>query len=213
MNKFRSPSGVAVRSALWYVKVAVFALLATAGLIFVALALQKNPEGHPVVVAKKDMEAGQEADPTGFRVLSVPKKAVPARAVTSLQRIEQVPLVRDIPANTILTEDLLDADGTRTPAKGFSHVAVALDDAPKFLEVGDEVEVWGEEPGCDLGDCPVVMLSTPALVTAIEKGSGSSFDPHEATNVYLQVRYANVGKVLQAAKGGSIQFVLRPAAR
>lgn len=202
-----------VRGAFWYVKVALGALLATAGVIFVVLALQGTPEGLPVVVAKKDLEAGAPAEMRDFRVLHLPKQAIPVGAITDLQRVGGEPLVRDLPAGTVLTQETLDSDGWKTLPQGFSQVAVHLRDPPKFLEVGDEIEVWGEEAGCEVGDCPVVLLSAPAILTALERGSAGGFDPEEQATAHLQVRYADVGKVLQAAEGGSIHFVTRSATR
>ena len=204
-----NPRAHQVRGALWYAKVTVAALLALAGIMFAFLALQPNPSGVPVLVTKRDLTAGETPVASDFRVVQVPKDAVPSTALASFEATEGAPVRRDVEARTVVTEEMVATSGAGVLPRGFSQVAVVPPSAGQLLEVGDEVEVWGEELGCENTECPIVKLTAPAVVVLIEEASTGAFEPEQSSVLHLQIPSRDVGKVLQAAKGGSIHFVLR----
>ena len=197
-----------VRGALWYAKVTVGALLALAGIVFAFLALQPNPSGVPVLVAKRDLVAGETTMPEDFRVVQVPQSASPASALATFEGLEDAPIRRDVEARTIITSDMVGSGGGALP-RGFSQVAVTSPRAAQHLGVGYDVVVWGEELGCADTECPIVRLTSSAKVVLVEEPATSTFEAEQAPVLHLWVSSSDVGKVLQAAKGGSIHFVLR----
>ena len=178
--------------------------------VFAVLALRPPNPGTAVVVSKSDLAANEPVARSQLRLVALPDEAVPIGAIEDIQNaVEQQP-PQQIPSGTVLTQSLLGTDGVaRNTPPGYATTVLSLDPASVFMNAGDVVEIWGTAGDCEQDTCPVGRIADNVHVLSISEPPANSFSGESPTLVTLSLKSGDVGKVLQAAAGGNIHFVVR----
>lgn len=189
---------------------ALFALAATAGVVFAVLALRPVPEGEPVVVAKQDISPGATVQRGDVRVIALPPQAIPQGALLDPEdALGQVPTLA-IPAGTVLTENLVGSNAQSSVIPpGFAQTVVVVDEATAFVTPGDRIEIWGVDPACQAEQCELSRIAQDVAVVSVHETGGGGFASERHVGVTLILRAVDVGAVLQNAQMGGVHFVLR----
>lgn len=171
--------------------------------LLVGVALPVPPTGVPVLVAARDLGAGDQIQPADLRTSSVapvlaaaggtadPGSVVGQRLATPIGAGEPVTTTRLVPAGVL---------GRLAPGTRALHVPLPDAGLTTVLRAGDRVDVVATADGAGVaGD--LVVLSVDAVPQGGQWGLGASGDG-SSRGVLLAVPQGSVGAVVRAALGG-----------
>lgn len=211
----RTPARVALRRRVRVRRLLASAAVGLATWVVIGAALPAPPAGVPVLVAARDLPAGDALKPADVRLRSVdpglaaagglsdPGQVAGQRLAAPVAAGEAVTSTRLVPAGVIAR---LDA-GHRAV-----HVPLADGSLGEFVRAGDRVDVVRAADGVRVA-ADLVVLSVDAAGAA----TGGRWDLGNTTSgagVLLAVPDPVVGRVVQAAVGaaraGGVHLAVRP---
>ncbi|MDP9801174.1 hypothetical protein J2S49_001250 [Arcanobacterium wilhelmae] len=165
-----------MRAALWRWRYVLLAVVLAIGAQSAVTAVSgEGPQTVRVVVAARDITAGQVASSKDLAFAEVPPSFA-EKLVTDLKVVEGKHLVAPVPQGApVLREQVLDSGFTKNAPPGSVIAAVPLVDSGDLLEVGAQVSLYA--PASDLEKDPQARLvaQKATIVGKAVKNSGSTF--------------------------------------
>ncbi len=204
-----SKNMVSFTSTLWrHGKLLLILLTLIVASAFAVLGLRPSPEGIPVYVAAKDLQAGSLLEPGSTTVVLVPQSAVSDNVVTPPAPLEGLAITRDASARTLITTDLVLPEDAELPS-GYSRITLSVPGAAAKVTVGEMVDVWGLSHLCELESCrPTVLSRDVRILDLNQESSGVLSGIDNLTQITLLMRSADVAAVLHTNATGTLHFVL-----
>lgn len=203
-----------VRALLWRWRWVIVALLVGVLIQSVLASISAhNPRTTPVVVASKDLSAGEVLTTANLRLAPVPTKLAPAAALTNIAAAAGETIVAPLPAGApIFAEQLFTSAFAASPPAGTVITAIQLDDTATLamLQPGTKLQLYS--PPDDTAETSAArLIADNALVVAVRAEAKSGGILRENANkaaVFVAINKRDANLVIGIGARGPLHAVI-----